>query len=169
MKYFLLLFMIGIIAFQTNSAFSACLLDPDWPEKPCLDTPPYSIEEQKEAWAPYYDHKGSQWMKMKIIEMEQAMDAGNLESWKQASSSNYNVWYYNSLFGDISQKEIDRVIPHDPYTDDERLRLASEKVFGGLGISFFNDPIYEISIIVIAILIGVGAAIGLTFYLGKRK
>ena len=176
MKYFLPILLLVIIVFQTNSAFSACSLDPDWPEKPCLDTPPYTNDEQKTAWMPYYEHKGSQWMEMKKIEMEQSMYSGNLESWKRANSANYNVWYYNTLFGDISQKEIDLIKPHDPYADDESLRLASEKKFvseesmgGGSGMGFFDASHFTQSTLVLAIIIGVGSGMGLTFYLRKRK
>jgi hypothetical protein len=125
---------------------------------------------------PYYEYKGSQWMEMKKIEMEQALYAGNLEYWKRANSANYNVWYYNTLFGDISQKEIELVIPYDPYTDDERLRLASEKKFvseesmgSGSGMGFFDASHFELNTIIIAILIGVGSGIGLTLYWRKRK
>jgi len=66
--------------------------------------------------------------------------------------------------------------PHDPYTDDERLRLASEKKFmseetmgGGSGIGFFDESNFQLNTIIIAILIGVGSAMSLTYYLRKRK
>jgi hypothetical protein len=66
--------------------------------------------------------------------------------------------------------------PHDPYTDDERLQLASEKKFlseetmgGGSGMGFFDAYDFELITVIIAILIGVGSGIGLTFYLRKRK
>jgi hypothetical protein len=57
----------------------------------------------------------------------------------------------------------------DPYSNDEPLQLASRKVPGGLGISFFNEPSFEISIIIIGIIIGVGSCVGLLLYWGKRK
>jgi len=66
--------------------------------------------------------------------------------------------------------------PHDPYTDDESLRLASEKKFMseetmgfGSGIGFFDESNFQLNTIIIAILIGVGSGIGLTLYLRKRK
>ncbi len=66
--------------------------------------------------------------------------------------------------------------PHDPYTDDESLRLASEKKFMseetmgfGSGIGFFDESNFQLNTIIIAILIGVGSGIGLTYYLRKRK
>jgi len=65
--------------------------------------------------------------------------------------------------------------PHDPYTDDESLRLASEKKFMseetmgfGSGIGFFDESNFQLNTIIIAIIIGVGSALGLTYYL-KRK
>lgn len=90
----------GIFWSIIPQAFAACLLDTDWPQKPCLDTPPYTIEEKKEAWAPYYDYKGAEWMEMKKVEMEQILESGDLEDWKRESRANYNVWYYNTLFGE---------------------------------------------------------------------
>ena len=46
------------------------------------------------------------------------------------------------------------------------MRLASEKVgVGGLGI----DPVFDESIIIIGILIGIGSGIGLMYYWRKRK
>jgi len=52
-----------------------------------------------------------------------------------------------------------------PY-DDERLRLASEKVgVGGLGI----DPEVDLGTILVGVAMGVGIALGLIFYLTKRK
>ena len=64
---------------------------------------------------------------------------------------------------------------HDPYTDDERLRLASEKKFaseenmgGGSGMGFFDESNLVQNTVIIAI-IGVGFAIGLTYYSKKIK
>lgn len=68
------------------------------------------------------------------------------------------------------------ILPHDPYTDDERLRLASEKKLDseetmgfGSGIGFFDESNFQLNTIIIAIIIGVGSALGLTYYLRKRK
>ena len=64
---------------------------------------------------------------------------------------------------------------HDPYTDDERLRLASEKKIvseenmgGGSGMGFFDESNFVQNTVIIAI-IGVGFAIGLTYYSKKIK
>ncbi len=65
--------------------------------------------------------------------------------------------------------------PHDPYTDDERLLLASEKKIvaeenmgGGSGMGFFDESNFVQNTVIIAI-IGVSAAIGLTYYSKKIK
>ena len=64
---------------------------------------------------------------------------------------------------------------NDPYTDDERLRIASEKKIvseenmgGGSGMGFFDESNLVQNTIIIAI-IGVGFAIGLTYYSKKIK
>lgn len=58
----------------------------------------------------------------------------------------------------------------NPYLDDEALRLASDKVpLGGLGISFFNDPLLEFGIITVGIVGGAGLAVGLLFFWRKKK
>ena len=66
-------------------------------------------------------------------------------------------------------------LPHDPYSDDERLRLASEKKFVseetmgfGSGIGFFDESNFQLNTIIIATIIGVGSGIGLTVY-WRRK
>ena len=66
--------------------------------------------------------------------------------------------------------------PHDPYTDDYRLELASEKkIFadesmgGGSGMGFFDDSNYVQGTVIFSIIVGVGSAIMLTYYSKKRK
>ena len=73
-------------------------------------------------------------------------------------------------------EQLPETSPHDPYTDDESLRLASEKKFfseenmgGGSGTGFFDESNFQLNTIIIAIIIGVGSGIGLTYYLRKRK
>ena len=71
----------------------------------------------------------------------------------------------------------EELIPlHDPYTDDYRLQLASEKkIFadesmgGGSGMGFFNDSNYVQGTVIFSIIVGVGSAIMLTYYSKKRK
>jgi len=65
---------------------------------------------------------------------------------------------------------------HDPYTDDYRLELASEKkIFadesmgGGSGMGFFDDSNYVQGTVIFSIIVGVGSAIMLTYYSKKRK
>ena len=65
---------------------------------------------------------------------------------------------------------------HDPYTDDYRLQLASEKkIFadesmgGGSGIGFFDDSNYVQGTVIFSIIVGVGSVIMLTYYSKKRK
>ena len=69
----------------------------------------------------------------------------------------------------------EELTPHDPYTDDERLRLASEKkvaaeesMGGGSGMGFFDESNLVQNTVIIGI-IGVGSAIGLTYYSKKIK
>ena len=64
----------------------------------------------------------------------------------------------------------------DPYAADESLRLASEKKYiaeesmgGGSGMGFFDSSNFQLSTVIIAIIIGGGSALGMTYYLGKRK
>ena len=65
---------------------------------------------------------------------------------------------------------------HDPYTDDYRLQLASEKkIFadesmgGGSGMGFFDDSTYIQGTVIFSIIVGVGFTIMLTYYSKKRK
>lgn len=55
---------------------------------------------------------------------------------------------------------------HDPYTDDERLQLASQKTpLGGWGI----NPVFDIPLIIVGVVVGLGLGFGLFFYLRKNK
>ncbi len=65
---------------------------------------------------------------------------------------------------------------HDPYTDDYRLQLASEKkIFAeetmgsGSGMGFFNDSNYVQGTVIFGIIIGVGFAIMAIYFSRKRK
>jgi len=66
--------------------------------------------------------------------------------------------------------------PHDPYTDDYRLELASEKkIFadetmgGGSGMGYFGESNYVQGTVIFATIIGVVFALWFTYYLKKRK
>lgn len=86
-------------------AYAACIQDEDWPDKPCLDTPPYSKEYLLQVWQQYYEYKGKEWMEAKKAEMDMAIQNGSLREWVETQSSpnnfaNYNVWYYYNLNGE---------------------------------------------------------------------
>lgn len=66
--------------------------------------------------------------------------------------------------------------PHDPYTDDYRLKLASEKkIFaeettgGGSGMGYFDQSNYVQGVVIIGTIIGVISAVGLTYYSRKKR
>jgi len=86
-------------------AHAACIADEDWPDKPCLDTPPYSKEYLLQVWQQYYEYKGKEWMEEKKAEMDMAIQNGLLRQWVETESSpnnfaNYNVWRYYNLNGE---------------------------------------------------------------------
>lgn len=92
-------------AAATQFAYGACIRDEDWPDKPCLDLPPYSDGYMKQIWQQYYEYKGKDLMEMKKAEMYQTISNGTLREWVETSSSpnnfaNYNVWYYYYLNGE---------------------------------------------------------------------
>ncbi len=95
----LVLYLVGVIL---QPAYGDCVLDNDWPEKPCLDTPPYTKKEVKAAWQGYYEYKGQAWMETKKAEMDQAIKDGTLKEWVEYRSApdnfaNYNVYFYYFL------------------------------------------------------------------------
>ena len=85
-----------------NHADAKCMLDKDWPDKPCIDTfppLPLSKSEWKDLWDVYYDFKGMQWMEQKKSELDEQVKAGTLKDWIESGSAtqnftNYNVWFY---------------------------------------------------------------------------
>jgi hypothetical protein len=86
-------------------AYGGCILDQDWPDKPCLDTPPYSKEYRLQVWQEYYEFKGKEWMDLKKTEMIRQIENGTLKQWVETKSTpdnfaNYNVWYYYYLNGE---------------------------------------------------------------------
>ena len=96
--------VIVILGFQIglNNAEAKCMLDKDWPDKPCFDTSPplpLSKSEWKEFWDGYYDYKGKEWMEQKKSELDEQIKTGTLKDWIESGSStqdysNYNVWFY---------------------------------------------------------------------------
>jgi len=102
-----MLMLIGIatlfaIQFGVNHADAKCMLDKDWPEKPCIDTAPplpLSKSEWKDLWSKYYTFKGAEWMEQQKSELDKQIMSGNLKEWIESGSStqnftNYNVWFY---------------------------------------------------------------------------
>jgi hypothetical protein len=95
----LIFHLAGIIL---QPAYAACIRENDWPEKPCLDTPPYAKEDLKATWQRYYEYKGQDWMEMKKAEMDQAIRDRTLNEWVEYRSApdnfaNYNVYFYYFL------------------------------------------------------------------------
>lgn len=89
---------------KISQAYGACVRDEDWPDNPCLDTPPYSDDYLKQVWQQYYEFKGKDWMEMKKAEMYQAIANGTLRDWIETRSTpnnfaNSNVWNYYYLNG----------------------------------------------------------------------
>lgn len=79
------------------------------------------------------------------------------KSCKQYEQLEFDGWQFNA-------KYCDWISLSDPYENEESMRLASEKVgVGGLGI----DPVFDESIIIIGILIGIGSGISLMYYWRK--
>lgn len=99
---------IFILSFQlANHADAKCMLDKDWPDKPCIDTYPplpLSKSEWKDLWNAYFDYKGGQWMEQKKLELDKQIKSGTLQNWIESGSAtqnftNYNVWFYYYVNG----------------------------------------------------------------------
>jgi uncharacterized protein with von Willebrand factor type A (vWA) domain len=100
-----MIFAPALIGSGNQPAYASCIQDEDWPNKPCLDTPPYSEEYRKQVWQQYYEYKGAEWMEAKKVEMDGAIENGTLRQWVETRSSptnfaNHNVWYYYYLNGE---------------------------------------------------------------------
>lgn len=106
-------FSFAILALS-DKAFSMCAENKDWPEAPCFDVLPVNREEFRQAWAPYYSYKGSEWMEQKREEMLAARDDGRLSEWI-GMQSHHNVYSYY-----LSRGEISPVPPYDyPFFEDD--------------------------------------------------
>jgi len=109
MKYFVVfLILIGIVTF-TQHSFASCIYNEDWPDAPCFDMGPVSHLEFYNAWAPYYDYKGSEWMENKRIEMNQALENKIIEEWVK-DLANHNAYQYY-----LSRNEIPSSLPYDSF------------------------------------------------------
>lgn len=99
-----LLLLALVLILPVGKVYASCVHDNDWPEKPCLDTPPYSDSQLKQIWDKYYQLKGSTWMEMKKTEMDNAIKNGILKEWSEYGKdsndfANSNVWTYYHLYG----------------------------------------------------------------------
>lgn len=104
-----ILIIIGMITLPLifPQGFSQCIYNDDWPDAPCFDMGPVSHLEFNKAWAPYYEHKGAEWMETKKVEMNQSLDNGIIIEWVK-KLENYNVYQYY-----LSRNEIQSSLPYD--------------------------------------------------------
>jgi hypothetical protein len=171
------------------SAFGQCIVNEDWSDAPCLDSITNGRYNQEDVniWTAYYQYKGPIFMEEKHSELNNAIRDNHLKEWVNESTQNRNVYEYYFFSGRaphigeyLGQFDVikikENLPPHDPYTDDESLRVASAKKFiaeesngGGSGMGFFDSSTFDVRIIIIATLIGAGSGIGLTLYWRKRK
>lgn len=114
-KYFLILSVfIGIIVFSFNISYSfaSCIENEDWSDAPCMDNFPINRAEFQRDWAPYYDYKGSELMESKHAEMQQAINDGTFNKWKN-NRENSNVYYYYLSIGNVTNQQPDRFVFDD--------------------------------------------------------
>ena len=100
---FLAMAVMLAIPLVAPQGFSICVINEDWPDAPCFDMDPVSEQEYRSAWAPYYDHKGAEFMEGKRIEMNQALEDGVLGEWAGAQE-NHNVYSYYRATGEIQSQ-----------------------------------------------------------------
>ena len=129
---------------------ASCAVNTDWPDAPCFDVLPVNREEYRNAWKPYYDYKGSEWMEQKKMEMFDAKNNGKLAEWMDRGISNHNAFSYYHSMGAISfPSEYDRPF----FEDDFRYYVQFQQVW---------MIIIIIGIILASIIIGI-------FVIKKRK
>jgi hypothetical protein len=180
MNIFLLTVIISaILLISVPNSFASCIANEDWLDAPCLDSLGNGRYDQEEVnkWSQYYSYKGTEFMEQKRFELDKAINENTLQEWVDESIQNRNVYEYyffsgrapntgeySGQFDEFMIRESSTI--HDPYTDDERYQLASNKIeLGGLGI----DPDFDAYVIIAGILSGVGIGIGLLFFWRKRK
>lgn len=153
--------IVGVILAMSSAAITStlgqytnadCVRDEDWPDKPCLDEPPYSEEYLRQIWQQYYEYKGKGWMEAKKVEMDMSIQNDSLKEWidtrtSETNFANNNVWFYYYLNGQA---------PY-PYVQTDRL------------IERVEQPQNQ-AISSAASIIGIGAAIaGVVAFLTLRK
>ena len=150
------LIIIGMFVFSLviPQGFSQCIYNEDWYDAPCFDTGPVSHFEFYMAWGPYYDHKGSEWMETKRIELHQAIEQGSIEEWVK-KIENHNVYQYY-----LSTNEIQSHLSYDQYVVELDPNFLTS---GGFIVETRHD--YILIIIISIVFSGVTAL----FYFKKRK
>lgn len=152
MNKFVILFCSIVFGMSASLTFvsASCAQNTDWLEAPCFDVLPVNREEYRTAWEPYYDHKGSDWMEQKKLEMFDAKNNGTLADWMNSDIANHNVFSYYQSRGEISfPPEYDRPF----FEDDFRYYLQFQQIW---------LIIIIIVIILASIMVGV-------FIIKKRK
>ena len=115
MKVRFLIIIIGLIGVMiiphvTDNAYALCLIDSDWPDAPCYGRPSDNpgMDQIKKDWEGYYHYKGEKWMKEQKEILMSFANQGKLSSYLDHKSefytdSNYNVWKYYYLQGEVPQ------------------------------------------------------------------
>ena len=105
--------LLGLFSFyfMLPTSFASCIENEDWSDAPCMDSFPINRSEFQKDWAPYYDYKGPEFMESKYVEMQQVINDGTFDEWKNIRE-NYNVYYYY-LSVDKVQNQNDRFVFDD--------------------------------------------------------
>lgn len=175
----LIIFTIIGLFIPFSYSFASCIENEDWLDAPCLDSLGNGRYDQEEVnkWSQYYSYKGTEFMEQKRSELEKAINENTLQEWADESIQNRNVYEYyffsgrapntgdyRGQFDEFMIRESSTI--HDPYTDDERYHLASNKVeLGGLGI----DPDFNVYVISAGILSGISVGVGILFFWRNKK
>lgn len=112
-KFLIILFVFSLLspALLPHPIFGKCEDNPDWPSAPCYPPADISIRQLKQDWNGYYDYKGTEWMEMKKLEIQEAILNGTLEDWMKGgpplAHSNVHFYFYiNGQIPDIDGKYI---------------------------------------------------------------
>lgn len=175
MKYLVVLSVLSI-PFLVNYAFADCILDNNWPEKPCLDMPLYPKSELVEIWDEYYSIKGQEWMDMKKSEMDYAIEHGILQKWlafgvpQSGNFQNHNVYFY--YFLNDQAPDIKGVHFAEQLLQKEDRNPDVEKYPSDLPDNNLSNVIityYYVSIGGFLVLIPLIAGVGMAGFFGGKK
>ncbi len=173
MKYFVLvLFFTGLTGLILPHAFGICIVNTDWPDAPCIDL----VIDHKypqdlvDGWAKYYDYKGAEFMESKKIEMNNAIENGQLFKWVEKSIQNHNVWQYYYFSGQAPNTyplnfDFDPIPQH---VDNETVIVSSNNTSEKDEYVSASEGLPEFLILVI-ILIAIIVSVIMTVLLVKRK